>query len=116
MKHKFGNPKLGMSSLRRMSILRNLSISLVNSGRVKTTLHRAKSLRPFLEKLVTKSSTSSLSCRRLLLSRLRNKEAVSKLISEIGPKYAQRQGGYTRILKIGNRIGDNAPMALIEFV
>lgn len=116
MRHKAKQSKLGRVSSHRSALLSNLSSSLITHGRIHTTLAKAKALRPFVEKLVTKSAKNSLASRRLVLSCLKNHTVVQKLIAEIAPKYATRPGGYTRIMKNGYRPGDNAPMALIEFV
>jgi large subunit ribosomal protein L17 len=97
-------------------MLANLAASLVKNGRVRTTDAKAKEIRPFVERLVTFAKRGDVHARRIVLSRLRDGEAVKKLFSEIGPKYANRFGGYTRILKLGFRQGDNSPVSLIEFV
>jgi large subunit ribosomal protein L17 len=99
-----------------MAMLANLAASLVKKGRVKTTDAKAKEIRPFIERLVTFAKRGDLNARRIVLSRLKDGEAVKKLFSEIGPKFANRFGGYTRILKLGFRQGDNSPVSLIEFV
>lgn len=97
-------------------MLANLAASLIKHGRVKTTDAKAKEVRPFVERMVTFARRGDLHARRVVLSRLRDPEAVKKLFDEIGPQYADRMGGYTRILKLGFRRGDNAPVSLIEFV
>ena len=96
--------------------MRNLVISLVEHGRITTTLAKAKELRSVAEKCITLAKVDSLARRRLMSSRLRNKPAVAKLFKELGPQYKERPGGYLRILKCGYRVGDNAPLALIELV
>ncbi len=97
-------------------MLANLAASLVKNGRVKTTDAKAKEVRPFIERLVTFAKRGDLHARRIVQSRLKDGEAVKILFEEIGPKYTNRFGGYTRILKLGFRQGDNSPVSLIEFV
>ncbi|MCB0349501.1 MAG: 50S ribosomal protein L17 [Bdellovibrionales bacterium] len=100
----------------RKAMFRNLVVSLVEHGRIKTTTDKAKQLRKHIEKAITISKEGSLQAHRLLLSRYPNKAAVSSLMKDIGPRFKDRNGGYTRILKIGRRPGDAAEMAIIEFV
>ncbi|AHX11232.1 ribosomal protein L17 [Neorickettsia helminthoeca str. Oregon] len=116
MKHRVKKHRLARNSSHRMALMCNLSIALITHGCISTTLAKAKALRPFIEKLVTKARSSSLSSRRLLISRIKNEVAVSKLIDEVAKKYLDRPGGYCRIMKNGYRAGDAAPMAVIEFV
>lgn len=116
MRHKKSGRKLNRNSPHRTSMFRNMAASLVEHESIKTTLPKAKELRGVVEPLVTMSKEDSVAKRRLAFSRLRDKSAVGKLFSELGPRFAGRPGGYTRILKCGNRPGDNAPMAIIEFV
>lgn len=97
-------------------MLANLAASLVKAGRVKTTDAKAKEVRPFIERLVTFAKRGDLHARRIVLARLGDVAAVKKLFDEVGPKFTNRLGGYTRILKLGFRQGDNAPVSLIEFV
>jgi large subunit ribosomal protein L17 len=97
-------------------MFQNMTISLVEHELIKTTLPKAKELRRFAEPLITLSKQDSVANRRLAFDRLRNKEAVGKLFSELGPRYQERPGGYLRIIKAGFRTGDNAPMAYIELV
>lgn len=97
-------------------MFRNMAASLVEHESIKTTLPKAKELRRVIEPLITMSKEDSVSKRRLAFARLRDKEAVSKLFADLGPRFTSRPGGYTRILKCGNRPGDNAPMAIIELV
>jgi len=99
-----------------MAMLANLAASLVKNGNVKTTDAKAKEIRPFVERLVTFAKRGDLHARRIVLSRIKDEDAVKKLFDEIGPKYTGRMGGYTRILKLGYRLGDNSPISLIEFV
>jgi large subunit ribosomal protein L17 len=99
-----------------MSLLRNLAASLISHGRIRTTEAKAKELRPFVEKLVTLGKRDSLHARRHALSILPRREVVSKLFSDVSPRFSERPGGYTRILKLAHRQGDGASMAFIEFV
>jgi large subunit ribosomal protein L17 len=116
MKHRIKGRKLNRNSAHRKALLRNLSIALLTYETIKTTLPKAKELRPFVEKLLTISRVDSLANRRLALSIVPNEIVVAKLFNEIGPRVAARNGGYTRILKFGFRVGDKAPMALMELV
>lgn len=116
MKHRIKGRKFSRNSAHRKALLRNLSLALLNYETIKTTLPKAKELRPFVEKLLTLSKVDNLSNRRLALSILANEVVVAKLFKEIGPRVAARNGGYTRILKFGFRVGDKAPMALMELV
>ena len=116
MKHRIKGRKFSRNSAHRKALLRNLSIALLNYETIKTTLPKAKELRPFVEKLLTIAKVDNLANRRLALSILANEETVAKLFKEIGPRIASRNGGYTRILKFGFRVGDKAPMALMELV
>lgn len=116
MKHRITGRKLNRNSAHRKALLRNLSIALLQYETIKTTLPKAKELRPFVEKLITLSKVDNLSNRRLAISILANEEIVAKLFSDIGPRVLSRGGGYTRILKYGFRAGDKAPMALMQLV
>jgi large subunit ribosomal protein L17 len=116
MKHRIKGRKFSRNSAHRKALLRNLSIALLNYETIRTTLPKAKELRPFVEKLLTIAKIDSLANRRLALSILANEETVAKLFKEIGPRIVSRNGGYTRILKFGFRVGDKAPMALMELV
>ncbi|MBI5918914.1 MAG: 50S ribosomal protein L17 [Nitrosomonadales bacterium] len=116
MRHRSGLRKLNRTSSHRLAMLRNMSVSLLRHEAIKTTLPKAKELRRVVEPLITLGKTPSLANRRLAFARLRDREVVVKLFDEIGPRYAARNGGYTRTLKFGFRQGDNAPMALIELV
>lgn len=116
MRHLKTGRKLSRRREHRVAMLANLAASLIKSGRVKTTDAKAKEVRPFVERMVTFAKRGDLHARRIVLSRLRDADAVKKLFDEIGPRYTQRNGGYTRILKLGFRSGDNAPVSLIEFV
>jgi large subunit ribosomal protein L17 len=99
-----------------MAMLANMAASLVKHEQIKTTLPKAKELRPFVEKLITLGKRGDLHARRLAISKMRDKDMVAKLFEVLGPRYATRQGGYIRIMKAGLRPGDAAPMAVIEFV
>ena len=117
MRHQMAGRKLNRTSSHRIALLRNLAAALIEHKHMKTTLPKAKELKRFIEKLVTLARINDLASRRLLISRLGNKpELVSKLIDLSVTHFAVRPGGYTRVLKIGYRYGDNAPMAIIQFV
>jgi len=116
MKHRIKGRKLNRNSAHRKALLRNLSIALLRNEAIKTTLPKAKELRPYIEKLITISKKDNMANRRLALSVIGNEEITSKLFKEIGPRIISRNGGYTRIIKNGFRIGDKAPMAYIELV
>lgn len=108
--------KLNRTSSHRKALLRNLTRQLIEHGRIKTTLAKAKELRPFVEKLITKSKENNFLTVRALKAALNCKETVNKLVNEVGPKNVSRPGGYTRVLKAGYRVGDAAPMAVIQLV
>ena len=116
MRHLKTGRKFGRNSATRKALFKDLSISLIEHEAIKTTLPKAKELRGFLEPLITLAKTDSLSNRRLAFSKIRNKSAVGKLFSVIGPRFKERPGGYLRIIKMMPRAGDAAPMALIELV
>ncbi|MDT0619376.1 50S ribosomal protein L17 [Salinisphaera sp. P385] len=116
MRHRKSGSNLGRPSDHRRAMMRNMSASLFKNELIKTTVPRAKALRQVAEPLITLSKTDSVANRRLAFSRLRDKEAVGKLFTELGQRYAERPGGYLRILKCGYRAGDNAPMAYVELV
>ena len=116
MRHRVAHRKLGRTSEHRTSLLRNLAASLIAHDRIRTTQAKAKELRPFVEKLVTLGKRDSLHARRRALSILPRKDIVRRLFTEVSPRFAERPGGYTRILKLGPRRGDGAEMAFIEFV
>jgi len=116
MRHGHGLRKLNRTTSHRLAMLRNMSNSLLRHELIKTTLPKAKELRRVVEPLITLAKEPTLANRRLAFDRLRDREMVTKLFSDLGPRYAARQGGYTRILKFGFRQGDNAPMALMELV
>ena len=116
MRHGNGLRKLNRTSSHRLAVLRNMSNSLIEHEVIKTTLPKAKELRMVVEPLITLGKKDNLANRRLAFNRLRDREMVAKLFTELGPRYAARPGGYLRILKFGFRHGDNAPMALVELV
>ncbi len=116
MKHGIKGRKLNRNSAHRKALLRNLSIALLQNEMIKTTLPKAKELRPFVEKVITLAKKDNLSNRRLAISILGNQEIADKLFKDIGPRISARNGGYTRIMKFGFRVGDKAPMAIIELV
>ena len=116
MRHLKTGRKFGRNSATRSALFKNLSISLIEHEVIKTTLPKAKELRGFLEPLITLSKVDSVSNRRRAFSILRNKSAVGKLFSDLGPRFKERPGGYLRIIKMGYRPGDSAPIALIEMV
>jgi large subunit ribosomal protein L17 len=109
-------PRLGGSSAHQKAILANLATSLFEHGRIKTTEPKARALRPYAEKLITHAKKGTLHNRREVLKKIRDKDVVHTLFAEIGPFFADREGGYTRIIKVEARKGDNAPMAVIELV
>lgn len=116
MRHGHGLRKLNRTTSHRLAMLRNMSNSLLRHELIKTTLPKAKELRRVVEPLITLAKEPTLANRRLAFNRLRDREMVTKLFAELGPRYQTRPGGYTRILKFGFRVGDNAPMALMELV
>ncbi len=116
MRHGIGLRKLNRTSSHRLAMLRNMSNSLLEHEVIKTTLPKAKELRMVVEPLITLGKKDNLANRRLAFNRTRDRDIVTKLFTELGPRYATRPGGYLRILKFGFRHGDNAPMALVELV
>lgn len=116
MRHRQSNRKLNRTTSHRLAMFRNMSNSLLKHEVIKTTLPKAKELRRFVEPLITLGKDPSLAHHRLAFDRLRDREMVMKLFGELGPRYKTRPGGYLRILKYGFRLGDNAPMALVELV
>ncbi len=113
MRHGLGLRKLNRTTSHRLAMLRNMSVSLLRHEQITTTLPEAKELRRVVEPMITLGKKPSLANRRLAFNRLRDREIVSKLFDELGPRFAKRNGGYTRILKSGFRKGDNAPLALV---
>jgi len=116
MRHGNGLRKLNRTSSHRLAMLQNMMNSLIEHEAIKTTLPKAKELRRVIEPMITLAKEPSLSNKRLAFNRLRSRDNVVKLFAELGPRYKARPGGYTRILKMGYRVGDNAPMALVELV
>lgn len=116
MRHHNNVRKFGREKTQRHALLRSLARNLIRDSRIKTTLPKAKELRPYVEKLVTKAKTNTVAARRLLSSRLQGAAEVKKLVDVLGPKYAARNGGYTRIVRMPTRDLDGSEMALIEFV
>lgn len=116
MRHRHGLRKLNRTSSHRLAMLRNMTNSLLLHETIKTTLPKAKELRRVVEPMITLGKKPSLANRRLAFNRLRDRDIVTKLFEELGPRFANRNGGYLRILKFGFRQGDNAPMALVELV
>ncbi len=116
MRHGHGLRKLNRTSEHRLAMLRNMMNSLIEHEAIKTTLPKAKELRRVIEPMITLAKEATLANRRLAFNRLRDRDSVVKLFNELGPRYKARPGGYTRILKMGFRVGDNAPMAFVELV
>lgn len=116
MRHGVARRKLNRTWEHRKAMLANMAAALVRHEQITTTLPKAKELRPFVERLVTLAKKGDLASRRLAIARMRDREMVKKLFDTLGPRYAERAGGYTRVLKAGFRYGDAAPMAVIEFV
>ncbi|MFC6861629.1 50S ribosomal protein L17 [Zunongwangia atlantica] len=116
MRHGKKINHLGRKTAHRKSMLANMGSSLIEHKRINTTVAKAKALKVFIEPLVTKSKEDTTHNRRIVFSKLRNKYAVTELFREVAPKVGDRPGGYTRIIKLGNRLGDNADMAMIELV
>ena len=116
MRHGVAHRKLNRTSAHRTAMFANMAASLIKHEQITTTLPKAKELRPFVERLVTLAKRGDLHARRLAISRVRDKDQVSKLFATLGPRYKARNGGYIRVLHAGHRYGDNAPLAVIEFV
>ena len=116
MNHKKGFNKLNRNASHRKALLRNMATVLFKHERIVTTKAKAIEVRRVAEKMITKAKSGTINDRRLVIARMPHKEAVTKLFAEIGPKYADRKGGYTRIVKLGSRIGDASPMAVIQLV
>ena len=116
MRHRNGLRKLNRTSAHRQAMLRNMCNSLITHEAIKTTLPKAKELRMAVEPLITLAKNATLANRRLAFDRTRDRDVVIKLFNDLGPRYKARPGGYTRILKMGFRVGDNAPMAFVELV
>ena len=116
MRHRYSGRKLNKTGPHKRAMFRNMTASLVEHELIKTTLPKAKELRSFADPLITLSKQDNVANRRLAFDRLRNKETVAKLFTDLGPRYQERPGGYVRILKCGYRTGDKAPMAYVELV
>jgi len=116
MRHRHGLRKLNRTSSHRLAMLRNMTVSLLRHEAIRTTLPKAKELRRVAEPIITLGKSPTLANKRLAFDRLRDRQIVVKLFDELGPRYKARNGGYLRILKFGFRVGDNAPMALVELV
>lgn len=116
MRHRIDHRKLGRTTEHRIAMLRNQAVGLVQHDRIQTTLEKAKELRPFVEKLITLAKKDTLHSRRMAARHVQDPEALKKLFATLGPLYAQRPGGYTRILKLGTRRGDGAQVAILELV
>jgi large subunit ribosomal protein L17 len=116
MRHGLSGRKLNRTSAHRRALFANMAVSLITHEQIKTTLPKAKDLRPYVEKLITLGKRGTLHARRQALSTLRSEEATRKLFDVLGARYKGRPGGYTRVLKAGFRLGDAAPMAVIELV
>jgi large subunit ribosomal protein L17 len=116
MRHSVKTVKLGRTSQHRDALLANLVCNLIEHGRIKTTLAKAKATRPLAEKIVTLGKEGTLHARRLAVSKIKQQKAVKKIFTDIAPKFQDRKGGYTRIIKLGTRLGDAAPVAFLEWV
>lgn len=116
MRHRHGYRKLGRTSTHRAALLKNLSIAIIKSGKIETTLEKAKELRSYIEKLITRARLGDANAHRAVFASLQDKECTNKLVTEIAPNYKERKGGYTRIIKTRTRRGDAATMAYIELV
>ena len=116
MRHRKGKRKLNRTASHRKAMLANMAVALIKHEQIVTTLPKAKELRPYVEKLVTLGKRGDLNARRMVYSKLPEKQWAQKLFDVLGPRYAERPGGYIRIMKAGFRYGDNAPLAVIEFV
>ena len=116
MRHKKNGTKLNRTSSHRKAMFANMATALVMNEQIKTTITKAKALRPYIEQLVTKARQGTLSARRDIISRIRDKDAADKLMSVLAGRYKERPGGYTRVVKAGFRYGDKAPVAYIEFI
>ncbi|CAE10718.1 50S ribosomal protein L17 [Wolinella succinogenes] len=116
MRHNHGYRKLGRTSAHRKALLKNLAIALVENQKIETTVIKAKELQSYIEKLITKASEGSFNAHRAVFAHLQDKNATNKLVVEIAPKYSDRKGGYTRIVRTRLRKGDAAPLAFIELI
>ena len=116
MRHGIANRKLNRTSSHRIAMLENMAVSLIKNETIKTTLPKAKELRPFVEKIITLGKKETLQTTKLLMKKLQNIQSTNKVKKTLSKRYEKRKGGYTRIVKAGFRYGDNSPMAIIEFV
>jgi len=116
MRHRHGYRKLNRTSSHRKALLKNLAIALITNGKIETTVAKAKTLRSYIEKLITRAKRGDFNAHRDVFAYLQDKDATKKLVNEIAPNYQDRDGGYTRIIKTRTRRGDAAPMAFIELV
>jgi large subunit ribosomal protein L17 len=116
MRHGVSGRKFDQPTAQRMAMFRNLVRSLILHERITTTVPKAKEMQPFAEKLITLGKDGSVHARRKALAFVTDKDVIAKLFDDVAPRYASRQGGYTRVVKLGRRLGDGADMALIEFV
>jgi len=116
MRHRHSGRQLNRNASHRKAMFKNMAVSLLRHEQIKTTVPKAKELRKVVEPLITLAGTASVANRRLAFARLRDRDIVGKLFDELGPHFAGRPGGYTRILKCGNRVSDNAPMAYVQLV
>ncbi len=116
MRHHSNGRKFGRESNERHALMQSLARNLIRDMKIKTTTAKAKELRPYVEKLVTRAKTNSVASRRLLITKIQGVPEVKKLVDTIAPKYAERKGGYTRITKLPNRELDGSPMSVIEFI
>lgn len=116
MRHRNSGRKFGRTSSHRKAMFSNMCSSLIEHEQIKTTLAKAKELRRYIEPLITVSKSDSVASRRYVFDTLRSKVAVGKLFTVLGPRFVERPGGYVRVLKCGNRAGDNAPMAIVQFL
>ena len=116
MRHRNKGRKLSRTASHREALLRNMAISLFRHGRISTTTAKAKELRPYAERLITLAKRGDLHAKRLAARKIHDREVLIQLFDSIGPRFAERPGGYTRVLKLGHRLGDGAEMALIELV
>ena len=116
MRHKYSGRKLNRTSSHRTAMFKNMMASLIEHEEIKTNLPKSKELRGFVDRLITISKIDTVAKRRIVFSRVRSKEAVSKLFNDLGPRFKERPGGYLRILKCGYRAGDKAPMAIVQLV
>lgn len=117
MRHQNRKYRIGTNPSHRKSLMRNLAISMIGNGQIKTTHAKAKAIKPFVEKLITLAKVDSVAARRLAFSKLNNKKAVQTLFNDVAPKFRERPGGYTRIMRLADgRVGDNAPMSIISLV